>query len=471
MIVAVAILFMVTTLASAGVIAASHGSSATIHDIDRKLALAAADGAIDVAMYRLDNTPGVTSSNCVTNLTGPATPVGYQCIDGPESIGNGTTLSFVTTTQGAYGAYCLGQSLPAAGRCITAEGTFDGIGRSVQVLVAAGTGATYFPVAGILGTSGISINASENIQNIQIASNGEVVVGASDNLSIGDSILLGGGSGACANNGTKTPGINQGASENPSNLCTLASNSSTYTLPPVSATAAYASNNDVIGASGISGTVNSQPIAAGSAGCNACYDPTNHFLNLNANVPNVNFAAGTYYFCKIYLGSNPNVTVSGGPVKIYLDAPGTGNGCATGNSAENGTMYIQFGGCGSSPGCVNNTTPLTPTNLTVYVVGNNNGQNTSCTNISSPPCDVYLGASGKFIGGIVAPQSSIYLGSSSQITGAISGNYVIVNASDLITWNAGESSIVGGSGGAPSRSGWHECPDMTWPPTLGYGGC
>ena len=492
--VAISVLLLVTTLAGAGVVAAGHASSATTRDTDRKLALAAAEAGVDVAIYRIDNLkPSTTSGALQCVNTGVATPssgAGGLCYDSSSSVtptgnandtsanlGNGTSYSFQTTTQG-LASTCNGTTLGSTQFCITAQGTANGVSRTVQVPVAAGASATQvFPIIGMMGFNGLWLGTSEGTAQLltDLVSNVEVSTGASDNYansSAPPSVILGGT--------TTPPGCYDGASSNVCGHPALIRQSNAFPSPTGPANPGVAkSTND-------NGT-----ISCGS------WDSTNMYLNIGTSSSctlGTAAAAYTFYMCRVDIGANANLRVfSGAQVTVYLDSP-TRNGTAcTNNTSANG--WKQDGMWNQNDGGDSNGVNVggTPSHFTLYMAGNNytapngpagstsytNGYNwqncinssdshTGVTRYTPSGCD-FSSSNTRFDGGIYAPSSGIYIGATSIFKGAWAGAYMDLEASNTYQSDNSETNItwLSGGGGAATRSpGWHECQDPTvWPET------
>ena len=483
--VALSVLLLVTTLAGAGLVAAGHASSATTHGTDRMLALAAAEAGVDVAIYRLDNvSPAPTGSQCVTTSAGAPNGAG-QCSDGPESIGNGMTFSFVDTTVGDPGAYCLGQVLPAADRCVTAEGTVHGVSRPAQVLVtsssAGGSGGTpAFVVNGIEALGGYRLDTSNAGMTIPIATNGTArftqaytVFGTNNCPSAGpyacNGLYLTSPNGKLWCDTSVICDVRDG--DNGSNITPCGNGygpcgPSTPTSPPLTDVAltltqlpasiwnsVHATNIDTTGISG--GTITNNEWS-GSGG--------------------LTIQPGNYYFCKFSLGTSSSLNLPSspsGPVNIYIDSPTdtTGPGSTACPSVSSDSTVGSFNV--SSSTYFNSSQNASMFNVYVY------GQQASTTcdsSGSSTGCDINLGNNDSTAthAAFYAPQSGLYLGVSAKYVGGAAVAYFHQNNSSSWSFDSSLSTatVPGTSTSGPttfSRAGWHECQDTsTWPPAAGW---
>ena len=516
MTVAVAILFLLTTLAGAGVVAASHGSGLTLRDSYRKLALSSAEAAVDVAIYRLDNLkPSV--SQCVTTII-VVNPTGNQCvddnsIDSSANIGNGTKYAFVDTTEGPYNAYCAGQVLLSTERCVTGEGTVNGVTRSVQQIVDdAGTAGSppLFTVTGILALNGFRTDSS-NVGpswKATVATNGNASFGGYSGfagtgcpsstcygLSMSpsgtfsctnsggctetrtDVNTIGGTSGGTAGSlicGVTCSNVSPSTCGPPCSPTNTAYTYPTYTAPPIpdSVWASMASSNAYTGTN-----PNCSPYG--------CSDTNNEFLPSNASDV-VTFAAGAsgtttnFYFCQFTLLTSSHLEMNGGGpgnVAIWIDSPNRpGSSCRT--TAQNpmvGTFAVN-----SSSSYINSLN--SSSRLTIYVYGTS--PYTTCqANANGPSpqtgCDVQLVLNSSTVSkfGLYAPLSGAYFGTGLTEQGAVVADYVHMGTScsslQCFFWDPNENNVLRPTPGttASTRRIWHECPDIAWPPTTSFAGC
>ena len=163
------------------VLAASmaNGSVATITGVNNDdaatRAFQAAEAGAQTALHRVNLIqPGITQ--CVTTAaTTPQSGSNWCAATTPETIGNRQYFSYQTSREMDSG--CTGSSFGSATseRCIVATGTSSGVSRRVVLRVVSSSGASPFPVPGVLGLSSISIG-NNTTTGARVATNGQLTV-------------------------------------------------------------------------------------------------------------------------------------------------------------------------------------------------------------------------------------------------------------------------------------------------------
>ncbi len=440
MLIAMIVLLVTGMLAAVSVTVATQTNSSTRRDANNKSALEAAEAGLQVALYRL-NMLRPDASHCVGDAVATPPTSGQTsgwCASSVTALGNGNAYQYYTTPSLAASATCVGLTLTSsntiAQRCVTSVGTSNGVSARSQIRVASFQARPLFPIAGITGTSAVTLNGNVNVSG-SAATNGTMT--ANGNVGLGGAVL--GPNARLSKTGNVTVG-----------------STTTLTSPIVLSPVDPGTSNQ----SSLSACVARQ--AAGYPSCNDNYRITNYLsnpshptspydpstgvslssfnaatrtLNLNGNVT-LTLGGGVYNFCE--LTGNGNVTINVGATAktaIFIDSPDDpGSGCPA------GTGHITLSG---NVNWVN--TSADPTSLQIYVYGFNNGSN-----------QVTLNGNTDFRGVVYAPQSNVVLNGNIGYYGAISGTTVTMNGNSF-TWDPRAGSIQAGTTGLYYRTAWAQC--------------
>jgi Tfp pilus assembly protein PilX len=430
--VSLGVLVVVGLLGSVAIETSARANHVTGGDSNRKLALEAADAGLAVATYRL-NMLRPDDSHCVTTSVQSPDGNGLCPIDGPETLGNGSTFTFQVTTKLTNGT-CAGlevdnSSQPVSDRCVTATGTANGVSARTQQRVAAWQAQPFFPVAGLVGLNGVTIaqnahaNGAAGTNKVLTINNNASVTGAV--LGPGGSVVLG----------------TQGSSDG-----TVAQQTTPLGAPAVPVGNSATSNLDYRITNGLTGTT---PYDSTSG---ATWDATNRMLSFSNNGSSITFgagaASGVYNFCNFVTGNKTVINVANGAkVTIIIDSPGDPNsgvqGSATNPPCPTGSGNLNLG----NNVTINdyNTHPAA-TDLQFYVYGN--GTNVEWGN----------GTSTNAYATIFAPNSTVDMNNVGNFYGAVSANKVNMNNVGLFTWDGSASTLVAQVQGLFYRTSWQQCP-------------
>jgi Tfp pilus assembly protein PilX len=409
--VALLVLLVVGLLASAAIDAAVRTNGATRDDASRQAALAAADAGLAVATYRLSMLLP-DANHCVAAAV--SAPVGTVCpIDGPESLGNGSSFRFQASV-GLTGGVCAGQTVqnaqqPVTDRCVTAIGTANGVSARTQARVDAWAAQPFFPYPGITGLNGVAVS-NNAIVNAGLASNGKVTL--SSNVVAG-AIFLGDGTGSLQTGSGVTTG--------------------TVTQAPKVGAAAVPVGN--------SATTNSNGRIAShldSSSGAVAYTAATRTLALG-NGASLTLGGTVYNFCNLTMSNNTSLTVAAGVrTELIIDSPDDPNsaGCPPGSGGlhiANNALVATLSGVATA--------------LQIYVYGWNNGRNV-----------VDFSNNGASWATIYAPQSTVNLTNNGVFTGAILGLQVNLINNVTFAYGADAATMTASTQGLYYRSAWQQCP-------------
>jgi Tfp pilus assembly protein PilX len=411
LIISLAVLVIVGLLAGLVITTAAGTNRITRDDTNEGAALAAANAGLAVAAYRL-NMLGPDSAHCVTTVVN--LPTSALCpIDGPETLGNGSSFEFqvtpALTTGGCAGQTVTNATTPVTDRCVTSIGTANGATARSQARIDAWAASPIFPYAGITGLNGIAISNNAQV-NGALASNGKITI--SNNATVG-AIALGGGTGTLStSNGVTTGAVTDvgriGAAAVP-----------VGNAPTVNSNARITSGQD-----------------ASSGG--VTYTALTRTLTVSNNA-SLTLGGTVYDFCNLTMANNASLTIAATvQTEIIIDSPDDPNsgGCPAGSGK------LQIG---------NNSIVTTlsgkATALQIYVYGTNDGKNV-----------VDFSNNGATFATIFAPQSTVNLSNNGAFTGAVLG--LQVNELNNFTFNYGSdaTSLSATSQGMYYRSAWVQCP-------------
>jgi len=340
-------------------------------------ASAAADAGAQVALFRLNTTGGSTAE---TGTIGPSASYAY-------------VMSTLASSGSACGGLWVQNSGPSLQQmCITSTGTVNGVSERVQERVVGYTPTvSLFPVAGLMAVNGFSA-AGPVGGTFDLGSNSQITFTNQVN-----------DVGQLEYPSAKPPSY---AGPTCTGSCHPVAESSPITVPtiPTSAwTNAASTNNDAA-------------ITWNAPSGSFTYTASTHTVTQSGvNNANVNFAAGTYYYCGVDLGggASATITTTSWPVKIYIDST-TGGRCSTGTGSLTGSSSVTVA---NSSGVASH--------VQLYFYGN-------------PPCTTACASSfavnsQSYVGDVFAPFSSMTVAGGGTFTGvAVIGD---VTANGALTFN------------------------------------
>lgn len=434
----------VMSLMVAAVMASSvslHGS--TGRDVSSKDALAGALSGLDVARYRLNEVMPADdmclTTQAVARGTNGAAP--GECPAYAGDLGNGTTYGYYVTPALAVGATCGGQTVTAAAgtsRCITGFGTSDGVTRRTQTLVKNTPGAApLFPVAGIVGLSGVTIKQSPSFDaevRGAVASNGTFQLEK------------------CAHSITGVTGWAPGP------VATLAEDCpGTATSAPPKSTPWTLAGLDAIYAG--TETVNDNAVFASASGftfdaaTRELKDTTNATLIING--PNPRTGSGgvwTFNFCSVFFTHLTQIKLlNGATMRVLVDDPSRpGSGCTKpGLLKMTGVSAMNYDAATSTPGDAKQ--------LQFYSYGAN---------------DVEIHNPAGLSGTLYAPQAEAKITNKTKWWGAVATDrFTALNGFDFTAMDASEISDGDSHPGPFARAGFVECRSAATTPTDPESGC
>jgi len=441
MVVAMGVILLLTLITGV-VLAASVQLSATSNtDTLRKRALEVAEAGLQATNYRL-NLLAPSSSNCIggSSETVQAPGTGSSvCPSYTESVGNSSSYTTWTTPVFSGVGTCAGVSVGTSStvqeRCVTSQGTVNGVSRRVQVRVAAYAAAPIFPVNGVIGLTSVTLDNFAGLAGTE-ASNGLISLnhGASaTSTTLGPS--------------APAPSLKNGASDGTVTQRTAAQGN--FVLSPVNPGNSATSNDD----GRITNGLHSPPVSPSDpASGTVSFDASTRILSLSggSTAGNLTLGGAVYNFCSLTLGNGATLTLgSGVRTVIFIDSPARpGSGCPSGS----GTLTEANGAniTNNSPAAPGSSIAHDTTALQIYVYG-------WPSSFSSSANVVSLGNSSSFFGTVYAPQSTISVNNSAAYYGAMAGNVVNFNNGGSFTGDNNDQLISSVPYGLYFRTAWHEC--------------
>jgi hypothetical protein len=445
MTIAVIVLMVVTTLASAVVAIAVQTNGSTRRDANHKSALEAAEAGLQIALYRLNMLqPGTLL--CVGDIAKLPDSTGW-CASSAYTLGNGSTYQYWTTPIEGSSSPCVGLqfvSTDVAQRCITAVGTSNGVAARSQIRVVAFAAQPLFPIGGAVGLISVSLSGSATVTGIA-GSNGAITSSGSSNagaINLGPNGSFTSSSSVSSGTVTKlsSPIVLDAVDPGTSNQGSLAN-------CPARQQAGYpACNDDYRIANGLASPPVT-PYDQSSAG--VTFTASTRTLTLsNASLT---LGGGLYNFCNLTASGTSTITVAPtAQTEIFIDSPDDPNsGCPSGSGSLNLSGSSTF---------VNQS--LNPLALQIYVYGFNNGTN-----------KVTLSGSSAMYGVLYAPQSQVTLSGTGRVYGGVAGRTLTISGSGL-TWDNRVGTLQATTTGLYYRAAWAQCtptPTVSTDPGSGCG--
>ena len=467
--IALAVMSIALGLAAAAIAWAIDGNSLTNRDVNAKAALNAADAGARVAAYRLSQYQPADNA-CPTEPTNAPVGSGGLCaMDGPESLGNGSTFTYWVSRSMVVGDTCVGPVVDnslsdVAQRCISAIGTSNGVSERVQERVVQYTSTPVFPTA-IFGTKSVTIANNETV--ISDTPGTPALLGTNGVLTAGGT----GGGTTLIDGFSLPPGASAQIGQNVTDNGPTTGRLTPYPTPEVSM---HTTAQSAVYPSTCSTPVPAPPnyqqpncdyriTCADLRPCDArsgtvIFDPVRRTLFLGNNAT-LSLGGAFYNFCSVYLSNNAVITIAPfAQTSINIDSPQDNGACANASSAQ-----------GVAPGSFtmqqNSTLNAGGSALAaqVYVYGDP---------VNSPPTNtVTLTNNGSSSFGLDAPFSNVNLSPSNNtiFRGAINGYTVTIGNAGHFTYEADIAPLQNPGQFAYYRSYWEQCagPGSTANPTAG----
>lgn len=420
----------------------ANGSVATITGVNKDeistRAFQAAEAGAQTALHRLNLIQPPTTQCIRTGATAPQSGSSWCAATTAESIGDGQSFTYQTSVSGATG--CTGTTFGTSTneRCVVATGTVAGVSRRVITRVVSSSGASPFPVAGILGLSSVSLGNNTSL-SAAIATNGQLTVNNNASLTGGAYRWANSPAPSVGNNATITPAISTFTNAyvlSPPNM-----------IDPATGTDSATSNSNGRLLSGAS------PGDTCSGGAGACYvntigSPRTLSLGNNGSVTLGGTGSGVYNFCNITLGNNATVNVaSTARLILFIDSPDrAGSGCAAGQ-----------GGITSGNNATFSNPSNDPTALEFVVYG------------STAQPTWYMPNNATFHAAIYAPTTDINFKNNGSFNGGISAKSVTLK--NNATWDSRVANLSFATTLIYFRGAWRQCSSPPQSATAPATGC
>jgi hypothetical protein len=419
MVVATAMMFVLSMLAAVFLSTAMQSASDATGDRNAKRALGAAEAGLQVAALRL-NSVDLAANACLAGA-----PSGNECPTGTTgNVGDGATYTYYVSQRLGPGVGCAtlpGYVPTASERCVTSVGTVGGVARRIQARVAKPQAAPLFGTAGVVGEDWVYVGNSNKL-NTPVGSNGVISLVNSNELY--GPLLLPPGASYTGNPDQLKASPKTQSMASPFDLA------EPPWPTPVPPSAGNPYDNSALS------TTYYQADPPGG--------PKRKFSM--ASAATYRMPAGTYNFCDFSLGNSVKLTVAG-PVKIYIDSPARpGSDCASG-----GRFVIM--------NSVEMNNDGDATDFQVFVWGTRNeAANASITCPAGTwKYDVVVCNSAPFAATIYAADSGIRFDNSVQFKGALAAKNVSFGNSVTFDWPNSVKSIPGFASGGHKRKVWVEC--------------
>ncbi|CAB4923494.1 unannotated protein [freshwater metagenome] len=420
---AIGALLAMGLLAGVALQASVAGSDGTTADARARQALQAAEAGLQRATYRLSMLQPA-ADRCVTTVV--LDPVAGGCpASPPESLGNGSSFSYRTTTALPGTGSCAGLTVRTQAaltqRCITATGTTDGVVRRVQIRVAAYASTPLFPVAGVLGLEAVSMNGNVTLPTTTAATNG--VLTANGNVRTAGTVLGPAGTVRTTGNVQVGPVATRSADEGP------------FVLGDVDPGSSATVNDDARIVNGLR-TPPVAPYDAVSSGSAVTFDPATRALRAAGNAT-ITLGGGIYNFCSVQIAGNLTLQIApGAKVAWYVDSPDDPNGgCPPGSGGFSVGGNFQTGQAGGDP-----------TAFQLYVYGTADRRH-----------GVTIRGNAALRATIYAPRSDVHIAGNAQVIGGVAARTVTLDGNGMV-WDGRAGTLQTESRGSYHRTAWRECP-------------
>jgi hypothetical protein len=409
--VSLAVVMVVSALASVAARAAIVSNNQTDRDVRVKQATQAAYAGLQALRYQV-NLLQPPSSHCVLKnaITGALTVAATQsngwCEAQSEELGNGATY----TARISSGTNITSNAQLLSTRRIVSTGEARGVRRRVALSVNAATGAPIFPP----GYAITSLNSVDFGNSVRIAGG----LASNGNVALRNSAEV------C---GPVTPGPGKSLSMfNSSTVCGGFSTTPAqqdFQLQPVDLEGSTTTNDDARITAAVSGT------GVPADTCTSCdrieWDPSTRVLKLR-NDATLTLSGNVYSFCQLELHNSAQLIIAprdpSSPLKAYIDTPescGTGLGSAV---FRNNTGIVNLNS--------------DPTTFQLRVAGST----TAATSVSfENSFDATM------IMAVYAPNSTVTMQNNLSLVGALAGKQVHLHNNTQLTYHERIGDIASGS--------------------------
>jgi Tfp pilus assembly protein PilX len=444
--VAVALLFIITTLSAAALAAATTANGQAGKDRSAKRAIAAADAGTDTATYRL-NKLKPSDSQCVvvtdasTRRLGLEDTVdGYWCREQTEDLGDGASYRYKITR--AESVTSNGQSILQ--RTIVSIGTVNGVQRRTLTRVASLTGRSLLGDYAVISDEDMRMPNTTRIDG-NTGTNGNIDF-YSPNAKICGDVTYGKGKRAYSGGSPSMP-------PPPNNGCTGESHSAYEAVNPFVLTPIAAPCSPAPASCADNARLN--PGGGDPRTSINSWDPNTRVLKLG-NFNQLTLTGNTYVFCYLEITNTAQLIIgaraSSSPLRIYIDSPENCPGVPNAGSVTlaNNALITN-----------SNTDPNT---FQLFVVGSPD---------TSRPTTV--GLNNSFLPEIsmviYAPRSTVSIQNAVKINGGIAAKKVVMENSSRVTYsNLIKNLSLDGLDPLFQRQSWNECTPVA-PPNNPLGGC
>src|SRR5919109_2794332 len=410
---ALMVLFMVASIAAALMPSAIAANSQSNRDRGVKRAVAAADGGLQAAVYRINKLKPDALGCVVQGLANqlviePLQPDGW-CRAQTEDLGDGARYSY--RVKAGVNVTLNGQNVLQ--HKIVSTGTVSGVTRRTQAIVGTAVGSGLFSGKGLISDKDLFMENNVVVTG-HAASNG--------NIHIENNVQICG-------NATPGPG-KQVTIENNADVCGLTDPATQkFVLNPVGPIPAADGNLRI-------GTLD-----AWSNKQFSFWDPLTKELQLQNNAT-LSLTGNVYHFCKLTIKNNSQLIIASrlpteAPVAIYLDAPENCPGVEDAGSVtlQNNGSILNLNG--------------DPTTLQLYVTGSPTiGTTVEFKNNFDPQVNMAL----------YAPNSYVVLQNNTYIVGAIAAGQVFLQNNSRVVAD-GRTDGIGNDNTVPlfKLQRWSEC--------------
>lgn len=413
---AIVTLAIVTSLAGVAVVAATEGNDSSNLDSNTKAAQEAAETGLNVATYRLTMLQPTTGYCFTGNVVSGGTSGWCQDSSGAESLGNGSSFTYWDSTDGV--SSCVGYTVVnqdgLTQRCITAQGTANGVTVREQARVAEYSATPLFPYAGVIGLNTVVLSGGAKVGGV-VATNGVL------NLSGGSS----------ATSGELGPSGSEIISS--ATIGTVAKRT-TAQGPIVLSPVDPGNSNSVNSNQRITnGTLTPKVTPYDSSSGNIGWTASKRTLNMSGGAQ-LTLGGGVYNFCSLQISGGSTLTIAAGvTAQIFIDSANrSGSGCGSNSD------YFNVSGGGS---IVNPSDQ--PNNLQIYVYDGSGGT-------------AQLSGGSAFYGVLYAPLSAVGVSGGAGVYGGIAGLSVNMSGGSF-TWESSVSTLSAGTSGLYYRTAWEQC--------------
>ncbi|MGH2878183.1 MAG: DUF7305 domain-containing protein [Solirubrobacteraceae bacterium] len=440
MAVAVMVLFVVLTLATAAVTASLRTNSTTQRDNNVKAALAAAEAGLQTASYRLNMLhPEEKNKYCVgqSAVEVASASTGY-CKEVKEEFGNKSSYAYWTSEALGETGTCVGQSIKSQitliQRCVVAEGTVNGIKRRVAQRVAAFIAKPIFPVAGVTGLKKVTLENNSIVKG-SAGSNGKVTI--KNNAEVSEACVLGPSGEASPESSCKGKVARRSTAEGPITLGSVETGTSVNKCV-IEKEVVVSGNSDCLITHYLNYVKNKEakPVSPYDTAEKVEFSEETRKLSMSNNAHLI-LKEGTYNFCSFEAQNNAIVELAAqAKVVIYIDSAKDLNSKCP--SAGSGVFKIW-----------NNSEIINPskdpTALIIYVYDGSGGE-------------VFIKNNAELYATIDAPLSKVKVENNGTVHGAIAANEVELGNNFNFEWDERDGKLETGTVGNYYRSSWSECP-------------